>query len=169
MGTLMKPHVRYLWYILYHKWLVFWECVRLGIPWLGVVHDLSKFSKAEWRPYVLSFYSGWRKDERPQWVVRFFERALEHHLGHNKHHWEHWLSKVDGRRIPAFAVEMPDRYRKEMLADWIGVSTAKKKSNPHYEGISLAAGWYRKNKDMIYLHPETRAWIEKQLGIEDED
>lgn len=29
----MKTHLRYLWYVLRHKWFVFVECVRLGIPY----------------------------------------------------------------------------------------------------------------------------------------
>lgn len=52
----MKAHLAYLWYVLRHKWFVFLECWRLGIPWLGVVHDMSKFTPGEWFPYVNHFY-----------------------------------------------------------------------------------------------------------------
>ena len=154
----MKAHITYLKYILRHKWFVFLACCKLGIPWLGIVHDLSKFSRAEWRPYVLSFYSGREKNERPQWVVRLFERALQHHYDYNPHHPEHW--HIGGGVFP-----MPDRYRREMLADWIGAGRAKKKGDPYHEGINEVAIWYAKHKDKIYLHPSTCLWVEKQLDI----
>ena len=30
-----------------HRWLVFKLCVRAGIPYRGIVHDLSKYSPTE--------------------------------------------------------------------------------------------------------------------------
>lgn len=50
---------------------------------------------------------------------------------------------------------MPDVYRREMLADWRGAGRAS--GNPD------TAAWYMKNRENIKLHPDTRAWIEKQL------
>jgi len=61
---------------------------------------------------------------------------------------------------------MPDRYRREMLADWIGAGKAKKKGDPHHEGISEVATWYQKHKDKIKLHPDTQQWIEEQLELQ---
>lgn len=40
----VKGHLAYLWYVLRHKYFVFVECCRLGVPWRGLVHDLSKLS-----------------------------------------------------------------------------------------------------------------------------
>lgn len=33
--------------VLKHKWVVFKLCCKAGIPWRGLVHDLSKFSPTE--------------------------------------------------------------------------------------------------------------------------
>ena len=52
----MAKHLSYLKYVLKHKWCTLIECIKLGITWRGIVHDLSKFSKAEWGPYVEWFY-----------------------------------------------------------------------------------------------------------------
>ena len=30
-----------------HRWVVFKLCCKAGIPWRGLVHDLSKFSPTE--------------------------------------------------------------------------------------------------------------------------
>lgn len=55
------------------------------------------------------------------------------------------------------ALPMPHRYRKEMLADWIGAGRALGKPNT-WE-------WYNSNKRNIQLHPETREWVENQLSL----
>lgn len=62
----MKPHLRYLKYVLMHKWYVFIMGVAMHrafdrdgwLSWLWrlLVHDLSKFRPSEWRPYVDRFY-----------------------------------------------------------------------------------------------------------------
>ncbi len=77
-------HVKYLWYVIRHKWFTFVECYKLGISWRGLVHDLSKFRPSEWGPYVESFYGGWGKD-RPQWVKDAFNVAWLAHIHKNPH------------------------------------------------------------------------------------
>ncbi len=52
----LRSHWLYLQYLLCHKWWVFWYCCLYGIPWRGIVHDLSKFRPDEWFPYVNAFY-----------------------------------------------------------------------------------------------------------------
>jgi len=49
-------YLKYLKSQLRHKWFVFLECCKLRIPWLGIVHDLSKFTISEWRGYARYFY-----------------------------------------------------------------------------------------------------------------
>ena len=51
---------------------------------------------------------------------------------------------------------MPDKYRKEMLADWRGAGRAQGYGDNTNE-------WYKVNRNKMQLHPETRAWIEYQL------
>jgi hypothetical protein len=43
-----------------------------------------------------------------------------------------------------------------MLADWLAL--ARVFNNPGDK-------WYQGNRDKIKLHPDTRAWIEEQLGL----
>lgn len=57
----------------------------------------------------------------------------------------------------ANADPMPDVYRREMLADWIGAGKAV--------GKPKTWEWYEANKDKINLHPDTRAWIEEKLDV----
>jgi hypothetical protein len=56
------------------------------------------------------------------------------------------------------ALPMPDRYRREMLADWRGAGRA-------ISGKDDTLAWYMKNRKRLMLHPDTRNWIEWQLGV----
>lgn len=54
---------------------------------------------------------------------------------------------------------MPDKARREMLADWFGAGRARNKDWTPLEPRK----WYEANKKNIDLHPDTRAWVEFQL------
>lgn len=159
----MKAHARYLKYLLRHKWYVLQECWTLGIPWLGLVHDLSKvLLRTEWLPYVRHFYGDYARAKRTldsQMVDREveakFDRSWLTHQHRNKHHWQYWVLRKDDNTVRL--IEMPDRYRREMLADWRGAGRALGKSD--------TAAWYWQNRAAILLAPETRKWIEGELGV----
>ena len=47
----MKAHLRYLGYVLRHKWFVLVAGLKVGAPlWRLLIHDWSKFTAAEWGP-----------------------------------------------------------------------------------------------------------------------
>lgn len=53
----MKAHLRYLSYVLRHKWFVLLAGLRVRAPlWRLLIHDWSKFTPAEWGAYVATFY-----------------------------------------------------------------------------------------------------------------
>lgn len=125
-----------------------------------------------------------------------FDRAWLGHIRRNKHHPQHWVEAFDVRcdcwresdrfrpnpyvllrddtsiscmaclrKLPRAAArlvtfEMPPRYRKEMLADWMGAGAA--------QGTPDTLGWYAARGKHLPLGPETRAWVERQLGYERE-
>ena len=150
----MKVQSDYLVYLLRHKWFVFIECLKLGIPWLGIMHDISKFSLSEF-PFSARRYFG----DATEQVKQEYKYSWLHHQHHNKHHWIYWVvftplpkqeySEKDG------CLPMPDRYAREMLADWTGSGKTFRKPD--------TKGWYESQKDKILLHPYTRSWIERQL------
>ena len=161
----MKAHIAYLRYLLRHKWFVFLECVKLGIPWRGLVHDWHKFLPSEWFPYVHHFYN---PDGTPRQIRDEtgyykptdtgdpkFDYAWFLHQKRGKHHWQWWTLIEDEGGVKA--MPMPDKYRKEMLADWRGAGKA--------QGTPDVRKWYLKHRDKMILHPDTRTWIEEQLGL----
>lgn len=162
----MRAHLAYLRYVLRHKWFVFLECRKLGVPlWTAVLHDWDKFLPDEWFPYVHFFYEpdGSPKQRRDSTGYykptdtgnAAFDFAWLLHQKRNRHHWQWWVLPEDngGEKI----LPIPDVYRREMLADWRGAGRA--------QGTPDTAVWYEKNKDKMRLHLDTRAWIEQQLGV----
>lgn len=150
----LVPHLRYLGYVLRHKFYVYQECRKLGVPrTIALLHDWDKFLPDEWLPYVNTFYAPdgtSRYAESPE-----FAAAWNLHQKRNKHHWQWWLLTRD--RGETVFLPMSDLYRREMLADWRGAGRAM--------GDPDTTAWYLKNSDKILLHPETRSWIEKQLLV----
>jgi hypothetical protein len=137
---------KYAWYVIRHKWFVFTECCKLGIPVQGTVHDLSKLLPDEFIPYMNYFYGN--KNEQA------FDLAWNHHQKRNKHHHQYWVLREDSSKVKV--MEMPMRYRKEMLADWRGAGKAQGKPD--------TKEWYIANRNKMVLGEETRKWIEEQLG-----
>lgn len=144
----MRRYAAHLRRELKHKWFVFIECSKLGIPWLGLIHDWSKFTPGEFFPYARNYYT---KDgvqlPKQEALTDEYNVALLQHLNSNKHHPEYWILKGQ-------VLAMPDRYRKEMLADWLGYEQTN-----HVETREL----YYRLRDDIVIHPETREWIEAKL------
>jgi hypothetical protein len=157
----MKKYCKYLSYVLRHKWFVFIECCKLGIPWRGLIHDMSKFLPSEWFAYAEYFYGEKLSDNYCDVPVvnerkRRFDFAWLLHQHRNPHHWEFWLlRKRNGAQV---ALSMPSVFKKELLADWRGAGRA-------ISGKDNTVDFYKKNHAQIELHPGTRRWIEEQLGI----
>lgn len=152
-------HLRYLRYVVRHKWFVFLECLKLGMLWLGITHDLSRFLPDEWKERARYNFGG--KSPRdatghPTAVgSEEYHLALHMHFQRNKHHWQWWIWNRDDGTIKVFP--MSDRHRHEMLADMRGAGRAQDKPNTF-------ASYYKANRNKMILHPETREWLEKQIN-----
>lgn len=153
--------LKYLWYVLRHRWFVFVECCRLGIPWRGIVHDMTKFLPDEFFPYANYFHGPKRKEWRDKTGYykptdtgdSAFDFAWLLHQKRNPHHWQWWILPEDCGNIKV--LRMPERYILEMVADWHGAGKAQGKPD--------TVQWYEANKDKMTLHSETRFRIEELL------
>jgi len=152
----MTKYFKYLRYVLRHKWFVFIECCKVGIPLRGFLHDMSKFLPSEFIPYARHFY-GKDPRKRDKTGNPKFALAWLMHQKRNNHHWQFWLLIEDGGDTIVF--EMPLKYRKEMLCDWKGAGKA--------QGTPDTIAWYRANSHKLRLGPVTRIWIEEKLGCSD--
>lgn len=169
---------KYLKYLIIHKWYVLIECFKMGLYWRGIVHDMSKFLPSEFLPYMRYFYGdyksiqGYHGDMRSkildtgmysEKIQEDFDKAWLYHQRKNRHHYQYWLLKEDGGKRKV--IEMPDKYRKEMIADWIGAGKAQGKLSPKEDPLLEVRKWYIMNKDNIILHPETQYKVEQYLGL----
>jgi len=164
MEAMIKKYLKYLNYVLRHKYYVFIECAKERILWRGLVHDLSKFLPSEFFPYANYFYgeegSDIRKgrDETGYYNAdntgdEKFDYAWLLHQKRNKHHWQYWVLPMDNGGFKI--LEMPLKYRKEMLCDWKGAGRA--------QGTPNTRKWYEKNQFRMQLGSKTREWIETEL------
>lgn len=140
-----------------HKWYVFLECVKLGIPITGIFHDWSKFLPDEFIPYA-QYFSVDRRDENGEYAASgadddAFLLAWLKHQRRNPHHWQWWILIQD--EDDDIILPMSAHHRKEMLADWYGAGRTYGNTNNQ--------AWYLNNKHKIQLHPDTRVWVEQQL------
>jgi hypothetical protein len=125
------------------------------------VPDDTKFERA-WLKHIR------RNKHHPQhWVDVRFARCKCRGSGYVRTRMDVLLNDEDGARcmtcltkIPVGGVvlnirEMPKKYRKEMLADWIGAGQA--------QGTPNTLAWYETRGKNLPLGPETRTWIEAHL------
>lgn len=154
-------HLRYLSYVLRHKWFVFVECRKMGMWWQGIIHDWSKFLPCEWFAYANHFHGekkGTQRDKTGYYKPTDtgdpdFDLAWLHHANSNPHHWQWWTQVTDNHKIKAF--DMPEWAISEMIADWRGAGRAQGKPD--------IRKWYRTNKDKMALSVYTRARLELKL------
>jgi hypothetical protein len=119
---------------------------RMGISEIQILgHDLSKFSAQEIPFYARNFFGGKSPVDQPHSDVEF-ACAWLHHQNHNPHHWEYWVSRSG--KYKNQALPMPEKYIKEMIADWHGASKA-------YTGDWDISEWLNKNGPNMILHIST--------------
>lgn len=119
--------------------LGFWQCAR---------HDMSKLTWVEFIPYMIRFegplankekwvsnranyhldsaqvtdyFTAMNIAEDEYTMLRVavdydFNIAWLHHIHNNPHHWNHWIIQNDTDGVEV--IRMPEKYAKEMVADW---------------------------------------------------
>lgn len=135
--------------ITYHKYLVAKGCFAVGLIFQGLVHDLSKYSIAEFKTGI-KYFQGTRSPNAAERDALGYSGAWLHHKGRNKHHWEYW---VDFTREGMAPVPMPDRYIAEMVMDRIAASKVYK-GKDYKDSDPLA--YYQLADQNRELHPYTR-------------
>ncbi|MCI8383276.1 MAG: catalase [Clostridia bacterium] len=138
--------------ITHHKWVVFKLCCRVGQPWRGLVHDLSKYSPTEFREsvkYYVGTYSpitGAKKDKG-------YSEAWLHHKGRNKHHFEYWIDY----QAPEVTPIIPYQYAVEMVCDKLAAGIV-------YEGKNWTkefelSYWEKREKNRIEMNPKMKEFV----------
>ena len=152
---LIKNILGHLKTILVHKYWVFIYCCKLGIPWQGITHDLSKFFWTEFSESI-KYYQGGKQSPIP--IIKKekgYSKSWQHHKGRNPHHYEYWTDNYD---TGITCIEMPEKYVKELVADYMAAGRT-------YNGKSFTIDdeikWWNNCKDSKFIHPKTKELITK--------
>ena len=151
--------MNYLLLTLKHKWFVFKIGRKLRVPFFQLLmHDWSKFFL--WRSYNNIFFGDKSMDAE-------FERTWLYHQNHERHHWEYWIPRSSHNRTDATMeriapVAMPERYVREMVADWMGAGRAYVGRYPNPGNWT----WLIANEERIKknVHPETWRLVQKVIA-----
>lgn len=131
-----------------HKFYVFKLSIRAGIPFRGLMHDLSKYTPVEFFEGV-KYYNGKRSPISFCKQEKGYSKAWLHHKGRNKHHFEYWIDNMAPNKTPI----IPYKYTVEMICDTIAaglVYKGKEWTN------SSPLEYYNNRKDKEYINEDIK-------------
>ena len=139
-----------------HKYYVFLFCCKAGIPWQGLIHDMSKFSPEEFWESV-KYYQGNDSPINACKKANGISYAWLHHRGRNKHHYLYWVDDFDKGMIPK---QMLFKYALEMICDFLAAGKAYSKDKftlkSEYE-------WWEKNHPTYEIHKQTKKFVDMMM------
>lgn len=134
-----------------HRRIVRKWCRKMGIPFLGLTHDLSKYSHTEMKIY--KYWTGTRSPHDTARDELGYSPSWYHHKTRNKHHWEYWVDSLEKPN----AIKVPFKYVIEMFCDFVGAGIA-------YMGDtwdeSKPLEYHLSQKKHRIYHPETLDLLE---------
>ncbi len=134
-----------------HKWKVLKLCCKAGIPFRGIVHDLSKYSPTEFLE-SLKYYTGTKSPITVARRTNGYSKAWLHHRGRNKHHAEYWYDPMSENSTPI----IPYQYTVEMVCDYLAASLI-------YNGKNWTKDkplqYWNKTKETIPMNSQNKAML----------
>ena len=133
-----------------HKLLVMEGCFQVGLYLQGLLHDLSKYSPAEFWVGA-RYYQGTKSPNAAERAEKGYSEAWMHHKGRNRHHYEYWtdMSRETGRYE---SIPMPRNYLVEMVMD-------RRAACKVYEGENYtpasALNYLLRSREKSLMHPQT--------------
>ena len=132
-----------------HRFKVFVLCFKAGIPFRGLVHDLSKYSPTEFFESA-RYYNGKCSPISVCKKENGYSKAWLHHKGRNKHHHEYWYDYA----APNQAALIPYKYTVEMICDTLAAGIIYQKDN-WTDDYQLK--YYLKDREVKHINPITDA------------
>lgn len=147
----------------HHKYLVMKYCFKVGLYKQGLLHDLSKYSPAEFL-VGCRYYQGNRSPNNAEREAIGYSSAWLHHKGRNKHHYEYWIDYGMGKDEGIVGMKMPVKYVVEMFMDRIAASKTYQRGN--YRD-SHPLEYYEKGAAKLgpMIHKDTAALLHKLLRM----
>ena len=117
-------------------------------------HDESKKSTQEYNAYRMKYFPVEGVEDQETENDEAFNKAWAHHYSHNDHHPEYWEGIIRTSSNNQ-ASEMSDLAIAEMALDWVAMGMSRCNSKCY--------DYYKKVKDEIIMHDDSRAKFEKVL------
>lgn len=143
-----------------HRHKVILHCMKAGIGFQGLFHDLSKYSPKEFMAGA-RYYQGNKSPNEEERRLFGYSKAWMHHKGRNRHHFEYWTDYSPKTRVVE-PVEMPINYVAEMFCDRVAAS--KIYSGKNYKDTD-PLNYFLKSKATRFIHPKTSDELENMLTI----
>lgn len=157
----MNCYINHLKTVVKHKCYVFQFCNKAGIPWRGLMHDMSKFHPIEFFESA-KYWNGTRSPIDNAKDDKGYAIAWQHHKGHNPHHPEYWIDNVMIPGQEPVPLIMPYEYALEMVCDWCGASKAYNKNKDWKPQDSL--DWFYEVGSKRRIHPAILNFAESVLN-----
>ena len=144
--------------VIHHKWIVFLLCCKAGIPFRGIVHDLSKFSPTEFWQGVKYYKDGKRSPIQYAKEDYGYSKAWLHHRGRNKHHPEYWYDSNAPQSLPI----IPFKYMCETICDQLAAGKV-------YKGKAWTKEYqlqyWKMHKDNFLLNEKLKNFVTEVLTM----
>lgn len=156
MKTLINA-VKHFIVITHHKIVVLKLCIKAGIPWIGLMHDLSKYSPTEFVNSVKYFNQGTASPIQLEKKNNGYSIAWLHHKGRNKHHPEYWYDNNSPMKLPI----IPFKYACEMICDQLAAGIVYQ--GKHWTKDYQLNYWKRQREDFL-LNEKLKKFEDNILG-----
>lgn len=159
----MKALLHFLTITRHHN-LVMGYCFRAGLYRQGLLHDLSKYSPAEFLVGA-KYYQGNRSPNNAEREDIGVSTAWLHHKGRNRHHFEYWIDYTkDPKSTQILAgAQMPRKYVAEMIFDRVSASRVYR-GEAYTDRDPLDYFLHGRDKSW-FIHPRTRQEMEFLLRM----
>ena len=135
-----------------HKLLVFKLSIKAGIPFRGLVHDLSKYSFVEFFEGV-KYYNDVYSPISECKKINGYSKAWLHHKGRNKHHFEYWYDFACSNKCAL----IPYKYVVEMVCDTLAASLTYNKN----WNKNIPIEYFHNRQDKEYINPKICSMLEE--------
>ncbi len=135
-----------------HRWNVFKLCVKVGLPIRGLLHDLSKYSWAEFFEGVKYYTDGKISPIKTCKKINGYSKAWLHHKGRNKHHFEYWYDFNTPNPTPI----IPFKYLVELMCDNIAAHLTYNGKNASFDA---QLKYFLNRRDLMYINEDIKKVI----------
>ena len=149
---MIKNFFKHLHTVNKHRWEVFKLSIKVGIPFRGLVHDLSKYSYEEFSESVKYYADGKYSPLLKCKKETGYSKAWLHHKGRNKHHFEYWYDPAAPEPTPI----IPFKYMLEMICDRVSASKTYKKKE---YSSKYPLEYFYKEEPRMTLNPKLKSFL----------